>query len=185
MPSFDRPTDPVLEPSSWILRFTALIPPDGVVLDVAAGHGRHTAALRALGFQVVAVDVDVSGLGDLASDPGVKVMTHDLEAGAWPFAAGAFAGIIVANYLHRPHFPRYVESLAADGVLIIETFGAGNEKLGRPRNPDFLLKPGELYDAFAAPLHVVAYEHGAETIPRPAVRQRICAVKSPPPILLP
>lgn len=185
MPSFDRPAEPVLDPSSWILHFAALIPPDGAVLDVAAGHGRHTAALRALGFRVTAVDVDVSGLGDFVSDPGVQIMAHDLEAGPWPFAHNAFAGIVVANYLHRPHFPRYVEALAPDGVLIIETFGAGNEKLGRPRNPDFLLKPGELYDAFAPVLHVVAYEHGAETAPRPAVRQRICAVKSAPPVLLP
>lgn len=185
MQSFDRPAEPVLDPSPWILRFAALIPPDGAILDIAAGHGRHTAALRALGFNVVAVDVDVSGLGDLADDPGVTVMARDLEQGDWPFAPKSFAGIVVANYLHRPHFPRYVEALADDGVLIIETFGAGNEKLGRPRNPEFLLKPGELYDAFAGALHVVAYEHGAETAPRPAVRQRICAVKSAPPILLP
>lgn len=185
MPSFDRPTETAIEPSEWILRFAALIPPEGTVLDVAAGHGRHTAALRALGFKVIATDVDVSGLAEFANDPGVDVKACDLEAGPWPFGAQAVDGIIVANYLHRPHFPRYVETLKVDGVLVIETFGAGNEKLGRPRNPDFLLKPGELYDAFAALLHVVAYEHGAETIPRPAVRQRICAVKSAPPILLP
>jgi SAM-dependent methyltransferase len=185
MPSFDRPLDTAIEPSTWILRFAALIRPGGRVLDVAAGHGRHTGALRALGFSVVAADLDVTGLADFSADPGVIIKAVDLEAGAWPFTAGAFDGIVVANYLHRPQFAHYVESLAPEGVLIIDTFGAGNEKLGRPRNPEFLLKPGELYDAFARDLHVAAYEHGAETMPRPAVRQRLCAVKAPPPILLP
>jgi SAM-dependent methyltransferase len=185
MPSFDRPAIAVVEPSPWVLRFAALIPPGGKVLDVAAGHGRHTRVLQVLGFSVVAVDVDVSGLADLADDPTIEVKTFDLEAEPWPFAAGSFDGIIVANYLHRPHFPRYVETLNEEGVLIIETFGQGNEMLGRPRNPEFLLKPGELYDAFAEPLYVLAYEHGAEQEPRPAVRQRLCAVKAAPPILLP
>jgi hypothetical protein len=70
-------------------------------------------------------------------------------------------------------------------VLIFETFGQGNEKLGRPRNPDFLLAPGELIAAFGTALQVVAYEHGVEEVPRPAVRQRLCAVKQTAPVLLP
>jgi SAM-dependent methyltransferase len=185
MPSFDRPAVAVVDPSPWVLRFAALIPPGGTVLDVAAGHGRHTRVLQVLGFKVVAVDVDVSGLADLADDPNIEVKAYDLEAQPWPFAGGGFDGIVVANYLHRPHFANYIDALAEEGVLIIETFGQGNELLGRPRNPDFLLKTGELYDAFAGPLHVVAYEHGAEQEPRPAVRQRVCAVKASPPILLP
>ncbi|MCB2108556.1 MAG: class I SAM-dependent methyltransferase [Rhodobacteraceae bacterium] len=185
MPSFDRPADTEIPPSPWVLRFAAMIPPEGVVLDVAAGHGRHTRALKILGFKIVAADVDVSGLADLADDPMIDVQKVDLETGSWPFAANAFDGIIVTNYLHRPHFDRYVDALAPEGVLIIETFGQGNEHLGRPRNPDFLLKPDELFTAFKDTLHVIAYEHGAEHDPRPAVRQRLCAVKAAPPVLLP
>ncbi|MDX2221673.1 MAG: class I SAM-dependent methyltransferase [Rhodospirillaceae bacterium] len=185
MPSFDRPTDADIPPSPWVLRFAAMIPPEGVVLDVAAGHGRHTRALKVLGFKIVAADVDVSGLADLKDDPHIDVQQVDLETGAWPFADAAFDGIIVSNYLHRPHFDAYVRSLAPEGVLIIETFGHGNEQLGRPRNPNFLLAPGELFQAFNDRLHVVAYEHGAEHEPRPAVRQRLCAVNAAPPVLLP
>jgi SAM-dependent methyltransferase len=185
MTSFDRPTEPHIDPSAWVLRFAALIEPGGIVLDVAAGHGRHTRALRHLGFGVVAADVDASGLQDLKGDAALQIVETDLESGLWPFTNRTFDAIVVTNYLHRPHFPHYVQSLNPDGVLIVETFGQGNEHLGRPRNPDFLLKPGELLHAFAAHLHVIAYEHGIEEEPRPAVRQRLCAVKTTGPVLLP
>jgi len=175
-PSFDRPADPAILPSPWVLRWADLIAAGGTVLDVAAGHGRHARALAGRGFRVTAVDLDISGLQDLA-DPPVEVIAADLEGGPWPLAGRAFAGIVVTNYLHRPHFPHLVTSLAPGGVLIFETFGQGNEKLGRPRNPDFLLAPMELVSAFAPHLHIVAYEHGEEREPRPAVRQRLCAVK--------
>jgi SAM-dependent methyltransferase len=184
MSSFDRPTDTTLAPASWVLRFAALIAPGGAVLDVAAGHGRHTRALRALGFGVLAADVD-SGLEDLKADSGIIIKAVDLETGTWPFGARTFDAIIVTNYLHRAHFAHYISALNDEGVLIIETFGQGNELLGRPRNPDFLLRPGELLEAFSSALHIVAYEHGAEQDPRPAVRQRLCAVKTQTPVLLP
>jgi SAM-dependent methyltransferase len=181
MASFDRPADPSIAPSPWVLRWAHLIRPGGRVLDVAAGHGRHARALSAMGHNVVAVDVDVSGLHDA---PGIEVLAADLETGAWPFSAESFDAIIVANYLHRPHFPHLMRSLAPGGVLLFETFGQGNERLGRPRNPDFLLAPGELLRAFENTLEIVAYEHGEEHEPRPAVRQRLCAVKGIAPVHL-
>lgn len=181
MTSFDRPQDPLIAPSPWVLRWAPLIRPAGRVLDVAAGHGRHARALQARGHAVVAVDVDTSALHDAA---GVESLAADLETGVWPFPPAAFDAIVVVNYLHRPHFPHLVESLADGGVLIFETFGQGNERFGRPRNPDFLLAPGELLHAFEKALHIVAYEHGEEQIPRPAVRQRLCAVKAPAPVPL-
>jgi hypothetical protein len=83
----------------------------------------------------------------------------------------------VTDYLHRPHYPHLIESLAPGGVLIFDTFAVGNENFGRPRNPDYLLRPGELLESFSAELSIVAFEHGEVTEPRPAMRQRICAVK--------
>lgn len=148
-----------------------LIKPAGLVLDVAAGSGRHARALAARGYKVIAADLDVTGLTDLDGE----VIAADLENGTWPFAQRRFDAIVVTNYLHRPHFPHYTASLNPGGVLLIETFGQGNENFGRPRNPAFLLAPGELLAAFAS-LSVVAYEHGAEQQPRPAVRQRLCAL---------
>ncbi len=184
MPSFDRPAGPAIAPSPWVMRWACLIPAAGLVLDLAAGQGRHTRALRARGLRCVAADIDVSGLADLKGDAGVEIIGVDLETGAWPFAGRTFDGIVITNYLHRPHFSHLIASLSDNGVLICETFGAGNERLGRPRNPDFLLRPGELLDAFGPHLHVVAYEHGEEHEPRPAVRQRLCAVKGASPRFL-
>jgi SAM-dependent methyltransferase len=169
-------------PSPWVERFAPLIREGGTVLDLACGGGRHSRYLNALGYRVVAVDIDVSGLDDLASNETVEIVEADLEAGDWPFGRRRFDGIVVTNYLHRPHLARLVESLAPDGVLIYESFGKGNEKLGRPRNPAFLLNPAELLDAFAPRLTIVAYEHLIEEEPKPAVRQRICAVNAPEPV---
>jgi SAM-dependent methyltransferase len=177
MPSFDRPNDPDIPASPWITRFAPLVRSGGHILDVAAGYGRHTRHFLGQGYKVTAVDIDVSGMSDLKDQIGLILLEVDLEMGDWPFPESAFDGIVVTNYLHRPHFPQLIDSLAADGVLIFETFGQGNEKLGRPRNPNFLLESGELLRAFGDNLNVVAYELGSEQTPRPAVRQRLCATK--------
>jgi SAM-dependent methyltransferase len=180
--SSDSTDEPSIDPSAWVTRFVPLIRGGGTVLDLACGGGRHTRYLSALGYRVVAVDVDVSGVRDLTTAETVEIIEADLEAGDWPLGERRFDGIVVTNYLHRPHLPRLAEALAPGGVLIFETFAKGNEKYGRPRNPAFLLEPGELLEAFTPGLRVVAYEHGIEREPRPAVRQRICAVSSAEPV---
>lgn len=172
-------------PSPWVERFAPLIRAGGTVLDVACGGGRHARFVRASGRRVVAVDVDVSGVRDMEPDEDVEIMEADLESGEWPFEGRVFDGIIVTNYLHRPHFPLLVDALDDDGVLIFETFARGHERYGRPANPAFLLKPNELLRAFSEELVVVAYQHGFEERPRPSVRQRICAVKGTAEIVRP
>jgi SAM-dependent methyltransferase len=169
----------VTPPSSWIARHASLIPPPGPVLDLAAGNGRHTRYFKGLGYTVVAVDRDVSGLADLVGDAQIDVMEADLEGGApWPLGNRRFAGIVVTNYLHRPLLPKIAAALQPGGVLIYETFGIGNEKFGKPSNPDFLLRPGELLGfAEAERLVVHAYHCGEVTEPRPAVLQRIVAIR--------
>lgn len=172
-------------PSGWIARFAPLVPAGGAVLDVACGTGRHAALFRARGHAVTAIDRDLSRLGPLGADPGIEAIEADLEdGGPWPLGARRFAGVIVANYLHRPLLPALTGAVANGGVLIYETFAAGNARFGRPANPDFLLRPGELLAA-AGSLTVVAYEHGIVAAPRPAVIQRICAVRGEAPVALP
>lgn len=161
------------------MRFAPLIRPGGRVLDLAAGNGRHARVLSALGFAVTAVDRDTGALGDI---PG-EVIARDLEDGG-PWALGEdWDGIVVTNYLHRPLLPAIVASLGPEGVVIYETFAVGNERLGKPARPEFLLRPGELLAAFAA-LHVVAFEQGEVTTPRPAVVQRVAAARVFPCTLL-
>ena len=85
----------------------------------------------------------------------------------------------MTNYLHRPLLPGSLEARSRRaGSLIYETFAVGNERFGRPSNPDFLLRPGELLDAFAG-LTVVAFEQGEVSRPRPAVIQRVAAAAGP------
>jgi len=164
---------PALGPSAWVLRWIPLIRPGGEVLDVACGGGRHARHLAALGFEAVAVDRDPA----LFQDPpaGVRLVQADLEAGAWPFPGRRFDAIVVTNYLHRPLLPVLAASLEPGGLLVYETFARGNERFGRPSNPDFLLAPGELLEAVRGRLRVLAYEDLVVAEPRPAAVQRLCA----------
>ena len=167
-------------PEPWVVRFAALVPVGGRVLDLACGSGRHARLLAARGHPVTALDRDLTGFKD--GGFAFETIESDIENGPWPFENRHFAGIVVVNYLHRPLLPTISASLEPGGVLIYRTFAVGNERFGRPRNPDFLLKPNELLDAFAGTLTVVAYDCGEVALPRPAVIQRLCATKPPRPI---
>ena len=170
-------------PSAWVQRFAGLIP-QGEVLDLACGSGRHAFLLAALGHPVTAVDRDPLALARCAG-AGITACQVDLETddarAGWPFGPARFSGIVVTRYLHRPLLPLIVESLAPGGILIYETFATGNGEFGKPSNPAFLLAPGELLElaasSFEHALRVIAYEDGYVEIPNPAMLQRICAVK--------
>lgn len=172
------------QPSPWVARFAGLIP-GGEVLDLACGRGRHARLLAALGHPVLALDRDAAALAAIDGG-GIRTRQLDLEQGAaggsdWPLQAARFAGIVVANYLHRPLRTALLASLAPGGILIYETFARGNERYGKPSNPDFLLAPDELLQWAGAaqpqPLQVVAFEQGRIAHPKPAVVQRICAMR--------
>lgn len=143
------------------------------MLDLACGGGRHARFLAAQGFEVLAVDRD-AGLFPAPPD-GVTVVAADLEGGPWPFPGRRWDAIVVTNYLHRPLLPVLAGSLELGGVLVYETFARGNERFGKPSNPDFLLAPGELLEAVRGRLRVVAYEDLVVDEPRPAAVQRLCA----------
>jgi len=164
-------------PSAWVVRWADRVAAGGRVLDLACGNGRHARYFAERGHPVEAVDRDPALLIRLAGIPGVSTRCVDLEGGQWPYLGERFAGIVVANYLHRPLFAHLLAALAAGGVLIYETFAAGNERYGRPSNPAHLLTPGELLDVVHGRLRVIAYEELHVSEPRPAMVQRICAIK--------
>jgi SAM-dependent methyltransferase len=161
-------------PSVWVRQWATLIRPGGDVLDVACGGGRHSRFLARMGFDVTGVDRDASLFRDKPAN--VTLVEADIEAGPWPFVGRPFDAIVVTNYLHRPLLPILVDSLEPRGILIYETFARGNERFGKPSNPDFLLAPGELLETVRGKLRVVAYEDRVVDTPKPAAIQRICGV---------
>jgi SAM-dependent methyltransferase len=174
-------TDPFrVAPSPWIARFAALVPAGGTVLDLACGGGRHSRLFLDRGHDVTALDRDVAQ-ARLAQ--GAELIAADLEDGSpWPLEGRSFDAVVVTNYLWRPIFPVLLTALKPGGVLLYETFAAGNEAFGRPANPDHLLRRGELLE-LARDLTVVSYEDGIEGGAK--VVQRICAVNGTEPAAIP
>lgn len=168
---------PIGRPSPWVERFGGLVQPGGRVLDFACGSGRHARWLAARGLRVDAADRDESALAALTAVPGVTTLHTDLEDGEWPFGRDSHDALVVTNYLFRPRFDLMLSVLREGGVLIYETFMVGNERVGRPRNPDFLLQPAELLERLSEDFSVVAFEQGERGFPAQAVIQRICAIR--------
>ena len=166
-----------LAPSDWVRRWGRLVPAGGTVLDVACGQGRHVRWFAALGHLVTGVDRAedaLAGLSGLA-----ETVLADIENGPWPLVQAGqprqFDAVVVTNYLWRPLLPTLAASVAPGGLLIYETFAAGNETVGRPANPDFLLQPGELIGRFAD-WRVIGFEDGFLPQPERFI-QRLCAVR--------
>ena len=169
--------DVILNASPWVRRFAQLIPKSGLVLDLACGSGRHSKLIADMGHEVLAVDKDVVAV-ELIHNPRITARQLNLEGDEWPLLDSEFSAIIVTNYLYRAHLDQLPTMLQKEGVLIYETFALGNGVFGKPSNPNFLLNPGELL-AFAARhgLKVLAYEDIYVDQPKPAMVQRLCAVK--------
>lgn len=169
--------------SAWVQRWSHLVAPPGSVLDLACGGGRHMKWFADKGHTVTGVDRSADAI-QAAAAYGEAVLA-DIENAPWPFTTGmqtrTFDAIVVTNYLWRPLFPKILESLAPNGVLIYETFAIGNETVGKPSRPDFLLQPAELLSVFGT-LRIVAFEDGFLDSP-PRFIQRIAAVKPVLPVV--
>jgi SAM-dependent methyltransferase len=165
------------EASPWIRRWAHLVPAGGTMLDVACGRGRHLRWFAARGHAVVGVDRDADALASLQG--AAETVVADIENGPWPLPGRTFDAVVVTNYLWRPLFPQLLAAVAPGGVLLHETFAQGNETVGKPSRPDFLLAPGELLRAYGGELRVVAFEDGFVDEP-PRFVQRIAAVRGAP-----
>jgi SAM-dependent methyltransferase len=163
-------------PSLWVQRFAHLIRPQGAVLDVACGSGRHVRWLAVQGFKVTGVDRDAPATLPLRND--AEIINADIEAGPWPLPGRRFDAVLVTHYLWRPLWPHLLAALAEDGVLIYETFADGQQHIGRPSRAEFLLQPGELL-RLCNGLRVVAFEDGVDHAAA-RVLQRIVAVRTSP-----
>ena len=171
------------------MRWAALLPPAATILDLACGHGRHVHWLADRGHRLTAIDREAALLAPLAAR--ARTIAADLEAEPWPIPGERFGAVLVTNYLWRPLFPALLDAVAPGGLLIYETFALAQAAIGRPRRPEFLLRPGELLDvlrlspqadaggrAASESWHVIAFEEGRlparDGVPERAV-QRVVA----------
>ena len=167
-------------PSGWVSRWSHLVKPQGTVLDVACGHGRHAYYFHELNHPVTLVDRAQEAIDSIAIEAHLcEKLVADIENGPWPLTGRRFDAVVVTNYLWRPLMPTLLDSLADGGVLIYETFCQGNETVGKPSRPDFLLRTAELLD-ICKPLRIIAFEDGFVQDPggqSPRFVQRIAAVR--------
>jgi SAM-dependent methyltransferase len=163
-----------MNPSSWLLRWPQAMQAGASALDLACGSGRHVHYLAELGMRVTGVDRDAAALTPLAGF--AETLVADIESGPWPLAGRRFDLVLVTNYLWRPLLPRIVDAVAPGGWLIYETFTQGQQSVGRPANPEFLLRPGELLQA-CTELRIIAYEDGFLDGVNPRYVQRVAAVR--------
>lgn len=161
-------------PEATIVAWAAHVPRGATVLDVAAGSGRHGLWFAGRDHTVVAIDRDTEALQQRAPAK-CRIVQADLENAAWPLPGERFDAVIVVNYLWRALLPTLFASVTVGGHLMYETFANGNEKYGRPRNPDFLLRNGELREATPKEFDVLEFGQDVVGSPPTAVRQRLLA----------
>lgn len=182
-------------PSTWVSTFLPHVAAGDTktLLDVACGSGRHLALARARGYAATGLDRDISRATDWLSshrhltDPlsrnaaPVSLIQADLESSdPWPVVGRTFDVVVVTNYLHRPRLPDIIGLVAAHGMLIYETFAIGQQRFGRPSNPDFLLQPGELLRVVHPNLTPFFYEHGQPKQPDRIVQRSVAVGPSHP-----
>jgi SAM-dependent methyltransferase len=178
--AFDPSQPSTGSPSEWVKRWTHLVPPKAEVLDIACGSGRHLQWFLQQGYSVTGVDRDISP-AQRARITG-SLVSADIENNPWPLMANGapqtFGAVVVTNYLWRPLWSTILQSVQPGGVLLYETFATGNETVGRPSRPDFLLQHGELLEVCRG-WRVVAFEDGYVENP-PRFIQRIAAIRPLP-----
>lgn len=163
------------EPSRWLQRFTPDAP--GTALDLACGAGRNLIWLAAQGWAVTGLDRDA--VATRALQPLAEIITADIENSPWPLGVRTFDLVVVCNYLWRPLFDAVRRSVRPGGCLIYETFADGQQHIGRPARPEFLLQRGELLRELAG-WRIVAFEDVFEPGVNPRCVQRVAALRPLP-----
>ena len=143
------------------------------LLDFASGNGRNCIPLLNKNIFVTAIDKDQNKLNKYKNLNNINTICFDLETEQeWPLVKENYDIIIVVNYLYRPKIKKLINLLKKDGFLFYETFSIGNEKYGSPKNPNFLLKNGELLNIFGDKLLPLSFYEGQLDYGKIAIKQR-------------
>ncbi|SEM39352.1 Methyltransferase domain-containing protein [Syntrophus gentianae] len=168
-------------PDPLLVRFSPLLQGqelEGPILDLACGKGQNGLFLAGLNLPVILADGSPEALNEArrsAEGKGFKVQFWevDLEAGGNPLPEDYYRAILVFRYLHRPLIPSLRRAIRKGGILIYETFTIEQPRYGRPHNPDYLLKAGELADWFRD-WEIIHYFEGLLENPPRAMAQLVC-----------
>ena len=128
-----------------------------VVLDLACGYGRNSIFLSNKGYKVISVDLNFLCLSSFSKKNILKIQSDIESTNTWPFGDNSFDLVVVTNFLNRMVFANIRKVIKKNGYLIYETFGEGHEKLGKPKNKDYLLEEGELLN-LTKKMQLVCYE---------------------------
>jgi tellurite methyltransferase len=154
--------NPKDNPAKFLVQNISLLP-KGRVLDVAMGDGRNAICLANLGFQAEGIDISpdaVTKALESANAQGVELTAHviDLEKDHY-IQPDKYDVIICFRYLQRSLIPYMKNGLRSGGIVVYETYTIDQMQFGKPKNPDFLLKPNELLNLFRD-FHVIKYHEG-------------------------
>ena len=145
--------------SNWVAYCLSKIPQKKTLLvcDLACGYGRNSVFLASNGLKVVSVDINLHCLKSF-NDVNIIKLQADIEKVLnWPLRNNIFDIVVVTNFLNRSIFKNIEASVKKNGFLIYETFGEGQEKFGKPKNKNFLLKKNELL-SLTNSLQLIFYE---------------------------
>lgn len=151
-------------PSPWVIRQCLALPTDALIVDIAGGAGRHAIPLARAGRTVVVVDFVVTAL-EAARSHEHTLLAAAADVRMLPLAEASVDAVVCVSFLDRTVFASLAKTLRPGGSLVYETFTQRHLELvatGQargPRNPAFLLEPGELR-ALVAPLVVREYAEG-------------------------
>ena len=144
--------------SNWVKYCLDIIPnKKGTSLDLACGKGRHSILLSSYGYNVFAVDINQQNLSCFNNKLITKKIIDIENLKNWPLKKEKFDIIVVTNFLNRDIFPSIIKSINKNGYLIYETFSVGHQNIGKPKNPDYILKQRELI-SLCVELKLIAYE---------------------------
>ena len=144
--------------SNWVKYCLEIIPnKKGIALDLACGKGRHSMHLSNYGYRVLAVDINQQSLNCFNNKLITKKNKDIEDLKNWPLEKEKFDIIVVTNFLNRNIFPSIIKSINKNGYLIYETFSEGHQNIGKPSNPNYILKQRELI-SLCVKLKLIAYE---------------------------
>ena len=141
-------------PDSDLVSLIHHFPTSGLALDVACGTGRNSFFIAERGMDVVCLDFSAAGLNFLKNhrfdEPiAKKLFPIQADLSNTPLPDETFDAVFVIRYLDRTAFGSYLNILKPDGLLFFKAFNTNHLNNKPDFNPNYLLKPAELTNAFS------------------------------------